>query len=30
VYSGNEHSLVTKPVAPHTEHRATIVGAIGT
>jgi hypothetical protein len=30
VYLGAEHSMVTKPVAPLTEHRATIVGVTGT
>jgi hypothetical protein len=30
VDSGAEHSVVTKPVAPLTWHRATIVGTTGT
>jgi hypothetical protein len=30
VDTGTEHSVVNKPVAPLTEHRATIVRAIGT
>jgi predicted aspartyl protease len=30
VDSGAEHSVVTKPVAPLIQHRATIIGATGT
>jgi hypothetical protein len=30
VDTGAEHCMVTKPVAPFTEHRVTIVGATST